>query len=86
MVEYLELPGMAVAELAAMPADMARELAGAVARQLQRAVRLVELACARWQLDAGLDWIARCAASSLALRCCYRQTYLRSAAPQNRHH
>ena len=80
------LPGMAAAELVAMPADMARELAGEVVRQLQRAVRLVELACARWRLGAELGWIARYAASSPALRCCYHQTYPRSAVPQNRHH
>ena len=89
MVEYLELLvvlcGMAAAELAAMPADMAQELAGVVARQLQRAVPLVELACARWRLGAELGWIARCAASSLALRYCYHQTYPRSAAPRSRH-
>ena len=86
MVEYLELPGMAAAELAARLADTARELAEVVAHQLQRVVQLVELACARWRLGAGLGWIARCAASLLALRCCYRQTYLKSAVPQNRHH
>ena len=86
MVGCLELPGMAAAELAAMPADMARELAGEVAHQLQRAVPLVKLACARWRLGAELGWIARCAASLLVLRYCYRQTYLRSAAPRNRHH
>ena len=92
MVECLELlavlRGMAAAELefVATPADMVRELVGVVVRQLRQVVRLVELACARWQLDAGLGWTARCAASLLALRCCYHQTYPRSAVPRNRRH
>ena len=88
MVEYLALPGMAAAELelVAMLADTARELAGVIARRLRQAVRLVELACAQWRLGAELGWIARCAASLLALRCCCHQTYPKSAAPRNRHH
>ena len=90
MVECLELLAvlydMIAAESAARLADMAQELAGAVARQLRQAVQLVGLACARWRLGAELGWIARCAASLLALRCCYHQTYPRSAVPQNRHH
>ena len=80
------LPGMVAAEPVAMLADMARELAGAVARQLRRVAPLVEPACARWRLGAELGWIARCAASSPVLRYCYHQTYLRSAAPRSRHH
>ena len=90
MVECLELlavlPGMVAAEPVARLADTARELAGVAARQLRQAVQLVGLAYARWRLGAELGWIARCAASLLALRCCCHQTYPRSAAPRNRRH
>ena len=89
MVEYLELLavlcGMAELEFVATPADMAQELAGAVARQLRQAVQLVGLACAQWRLGAELGWIAQCAASSPVLRCCCHQTYPRSAVPRSRH-
>ena len=81
------LRGMAAAELelVAMPADMAPGLAGVAAHQLRQVVQPVGLAYAQWRLGAELGWIAQCAASSPVLRCCYHQTYLRSAAPRSRH-